>query len=906
MSRNKELFERKLRAYFHDSPDKPFILLTGENHEERAQEICERLGIIYDTSKGSDVIASSMERYYLPKYASKNKELQVVFEDEPEFVHPLSGKKYREFLNINKDVFKKAVNNATDELSQKFFNSTFEKFVYIWRYLRECLKKYTPDEYKKYWDLVPADTRFPNHTIFDHLKVTSSINADLYNKINLNNMTLFVFTIGPVQEYIAQARKAQDLYWGSYILSYLTWVAIEKVIEAYGPDCIIFPDLMEQPLCDLWIAKLFNADKSSVKGLKTPTIPNRFFAILPTKDIQEIKSLNLEKTVRDEFINMGDYIINDLLMCDDNQKESLKNQLRNFPDVYWVALPLENGDGYKADWKAQLDKIRDYFTANQVEEIEKLLQFIESRGEYKPNIGNIYGLLYSFMEKMMGARKSIRNFRQHEEMGRKCSICGEHNVIVYRCTKEEDEKIKRGKESRKIKLLKEQNVIIKKSDDKSIPYKYLSQGEGLCGICLTKRTSEIYFKSIIGGSNVEWKFPSTAEIALLDIINNPDNELKSMICEYKNVIENCGDSFDYELLYEENLNEAYFEKYNFCTDQLPKLTKLLKAIDGRIKELKLNKKKYYAIIKFDGDDMGKWLSGALAPKMLDMYHSRVQNHLPDDFKEIIKNKKRLMIPAVHSSISRALKNYSLRYVREIIEDSGAGKVIYSGGDDVLAIVNLNSLMDVMVKLRAAFSGHLNTENGIKPDFTVDTGFVDYKDRIDMLMGYNVTASMGVVIAHYKEDLRDVITSVNQVEEKCAKAAEGKNAFSIKLMLHSGENYIATAKWNYGDINDKEGTIGVLKNINSFFTNDKVSISFIEKLKASLDGLNLVDLPHGIFDSELKRNIIRSLNKNLGREEKEKIVNDLYNLLSFLYKEVGYDNFIGLLFILSFLNRGGEK
>src|SRR5690606_16923889 len=136
------------------------------------------------------------------------------------------------------------------------FNSNFEMFVYTWRYLNGILKKHTPIEYRKYWDVAPADTRFPNHTIFDHLHVTSSIDADMVDR---NNMTLFLLTIGPVQDYIAQARKTQDLYWGSYILSYLTWKAIERVVEVFGPDSIIFPDLVGQPFCDLWITNSIKA-----------------------------------------------------------------------------------------------------------------------------------------------------------------------------------------------------------------------------------------------------------------------------------------------------------------------------------------------------------------------------------------------------------------------------------------------------------------------------------------------------------------------------------------------------------------------------------------------------------------------------------------------------------------------
>ncbi|HAA81140.1 MAG: CRISPR-associated protein, Crm2 family [Caldanaerobacter subterraneus] len=905
MSKKEELFGNKLKAYFHDSPDKPFILLTGESHEQRAQEISEKMGIPYDKTIASDILASSMERYYVPKDASKNKNLQVIFEEYPEFVHPLAANRFNNFA-VKKEIFKKAVDDAVEELSKMNFKDNYEKFVYLWRYLEEILKKHTPAEYKKFWDLAPADTRFPNHTIFEHLKLASAVNAYFYNNISLNKMTLFLFTIGPVQEYIGQARKTQDLYWGSYILSYLTWIAIEKVIEIYGPDCIIFPELKKQPLCDFWIAKFFDNNPIINQNLKTPTIPNRFFAILPTKNVEEIRALELKKIVQDEFAKIGEYIFTHIVKGNDEQKKNFLNQLSTFPDVYWVALPLESGDGNKADWEIQLDKIKDYFSSDDIEEMKELLNFIKGQGEYEPNIGNIYGLLYSFMEKMFGARKGVRNFSQYEEEGRKCSVCGEYNVFIYRSTREEEENIKKGKESYKIKLLKKQNAIIKVSEDKSIPYKYLAQGEGLCSKCFTKRAAEIYFKEVFGDKNTEESFPSTAEIALMDIINNADNKLKTTIKEYEEAFKNwCGDNFDYELLYEENLNENYFETYGFNIKKLQELKKLLQNIDDRIKNLKLNKKKYYAVIKLDGDDMGKWLAGELAPYMLEMYHSKLQGFLPENFKKNIKDKKRLMTPAIHSLISEALRNYSLKYVKEIIEGEEAGKVIYSGGDDVFAIVNLNYLLDVMVKLRAAFSGHLIVNEKLIPDFTIDAGFIERKDEIDLMMGNRPTASMGVVIAHYKEDLKDVIASVNEVEEEYAKKVEGKDAFAIKLILRSGENYIAMAKWNYVGINNREGIIGLLKDINSFFKEGKISISFVGKLKAALEKIDIDSLPQGVFTSELKRSIKRSLNTELSKEEKEKVEREFFSLLGSLYKEVKYENFIGFLTILAFLNRGGE-
>ena len=565
-------------------------------------------------------------------------------------------------------------------------------------------------EYRKYWDVAPADTRFPNHTIFDHLHVTSSIDADM---VDGNNMTLFLLTIGPVQDYIAQARKTQDLYWGSYILSYLTWKAIERVVEVFGPDSIIFPDLVGQPFCDLWITNSIKACDFSVddiKGLRTPTIPNRFFALLPTKDMEKIRHLRLEETIKNEFEKMGNHIL-DMLLYVTMSKRVVQKTVKAIPSVYWVALPLENGDMNKSDWEIELDKIRAFLNDEELADTQELLQFVQRHGQYQPNIGNIYGVLYSFMEKMMGARKGIRNFSQFEETGRKCSICGEYNTIIYRLTHDEDQRFSKGMGSHKLSLLKDQGAVIKTSRDSSIPYRYINQGEGLCSICFTKRAAELYFETLIGTHNIESAFPSTAEIALLDVISDSDEELQFLLQEYRKTFDDSGDSFDCELLYDENLNEAYFEKYDLHMENIPKLKEQLKKIDAKVKDLKLNKKKYYAMLKLDGDDMGKWLSGELAPDILDMYHSKVQDSLPKNFKEQITNKRRLMTPAVHTCISRALKEYSLNYVEKVVEGSGAGRVIYSGGDDVLAIVNLDLLMDVMLALRlglAAFKQQRRT------------------------------------------------------------------------------------------------------------------------------------------------------------------------------------------------------
>lgn len=79
-------------------------------------------------------------------------------------------------------------------------------------------------------------------------------------------------------------------------------------------------------------------------------------------------------------------------------------------------------------------------------------------------------------------------------------------------------------------------------------------------------------------------------------------------------------------------------------------------------------------------------------------------NLPEDFKKDLQKytPNKILTPAIHSAISTALRNYAIEFVRKIVEEEHLGKLIYAGGDDVLAFVNLKDLFDVMEKLRWAF------------------------------------------------------------------------------------------------------------------------------------------------------------------------------------------------------------
>ena len=86
------------------------------------------------------------------------------------------------------------------------------------------------------------------------------------------------FTIGPVQDFVAQARRTRDLWSGSFLLSYLAGCAI-KCIQDKGGE-IEIPDVREDRLLD-WIKKPRDKKDNPIIG----SLPNRFEASAPNPAI---------------------------------------------------------------------------------------------------------------------------------------------------------------------------------------------------------------------------------------------------------------------------------------------------------------------------------------------------------------------------------------------------------------------------------------------------------------------------------------------------------------------------------------------------------------------------------------------------------------------------------------------
>lgn len=569
---------------------------------------------------------------------------------------------------------------------------------------------------------------------------------------------LFLLTITPVQSFIMAARKTQDLYAGSYILSHLCRTAINRAKNQYNAR-IIMPH-------------------SDIKSL-----PNRFLAVFDTENERKLKNigLDIEHAILKEIENMVNQIIYSLGIP---FHKDLLEQVNNYFQIYWTFYPLE---------------------------------------------GKNYAEVYKQIEASLGSTKNIRKFRQLVERGTKCSITGEHNILYYKYSENKKKAIK---------------DAIPVADE--IPVKYLAPGEALGGIAFIKRCAGRVF-----GKEFNNRFPSTSRVAIMNALN----KLAMKDSEYYNILD---------------MDFAEQDVYNLKNGAKTVDDKVAENVYKKLEQYKINYSSYYAILLFDGDSMGAWLSG-----------------------EKIKNKALLeKLQEFHSYLSQRLSNFAKLAAEQVLVPP-RGISVYAGGDDFLGFVNLDYLLEVMKELREKFES-----------------IVD----LSKFTGEKLAFSAGVAVAHFKTPLAEVLTWARKMEKEAKKMDDAKDAFGLALLKHSGEICKSIYKWKCDD----KWTTDMSDKLISYLGN-RFSPSFIKTFQlefrplldvnGSLDPEKISD---GMVKSELKRLMDRAYldNNNVSREqnqaEKKEKIKDLLDTLWALYLNSRYfSNFISLLDFTVFMEREGR-
>lgn len=492
---------------------------------------------------------------------------------------------------------------------------------------------------------------------------------------------LYVCSIGPIQDFIAAARRTRDLWYGSFILSEISKAVAREIAKLGGQ--LIFPALEKK-----------NPNLEPGKDLTTFNVANIILAEVSTENIQDIASKSEEaaqvawKKYADEVYNKAKDIID------------------------------------KEIWIAQVPDVIEFYAA-----------WTPLTDDYKRCRTRVMQLL--------GSRKNTRNFKPSRIL----------------------------KSTPKSSLDGARESVLKIKDNSSIDMEMLLKmrlklGEELCAVGMIKRLGR-FGDTKSDDMKYPWKnipFPSVTRVALdpwiRGIIASDDDRTAILqdisICCKDGLFFASGTGnrlfqdfpFDGQILFPsraviiQNKLKEMLKKYPddpTINDEIARLETIKKDINKLFQNKDKQEKTsdpdpYYAILIADGDRIGKVIS---------------QIDSADN----------------HRIFSKTLSEFASK-AREIIEaDSheNHGCLVYSGGDDVLAFLPVDTCLKAARQLHDTFSELLQ----------------QYKDED----GKSPTLSVGIAIGHARDPLEDILLYARAAEHH-AKGTE-RDGLALHLHIRSG-------------------------------------------------------------------------------------------------------------------------
>ncbi len=729
MSRNDEKFWKdKLMAFLHDPPCKCFDI---GGHEQIADGFRKGIGFTDEDQtdfKAEDHIASAADRFPFP--VGKCTAKFTGGADFP-FNHPfcnstLSFKVPIETSELAEEKFQVAIGGVPSSLDWQ------SKFYLYWRRWPE--ESARQDQRLAY---LPADTRLPDHTIWNHMSLTSAFAACKNGEGRLKPAFLH-FQIGPVQEFIAAAKSTRDLASGSYLLAWITAHAIKAITDDIGPDNVIFPALRGQPVFDLLHQPLFQQiqltgkngkdetlweriygvahDPDGVKKLLRPTLPNRFCVLVP-EDRGEELARQAEAAVHKALREAGDLVWPEIAKgycAKDGDKETREweafdpteidrerwdRQLELFPQITWSVTSWEKLSHNSADLPEGLKE--NVALAMKVPESDQRKSF------YPLNQGFFWQEHLADSLAEMAMRRNLRDFEQldtdkHQDGSFKDRLTGRDEVIGQ------------------------------------TPYSAIS---------LIKR---FFFRHVI----------------------KPQIECSERVF---------WDAAGYE-------DTRSIAERNRLSDEELKKKKTISA------------NPYIAVIAMDGDHMGKWMSGENARPLLEKLAGKAPEYFKTlglngevkraltpsyhaQFSEALANFALHVADKVVSAYEGQLIYAGGDDVLAMLPSSEALECAFA-----LRCCFRGEALPEHIARRLSDKG-IYSERG--------NGFLDTGVGFPLMMpGLDADVSCGIVVGHYSHPLQSLVREA-QAAEKRAKSETGYNrsAFAVSLVKRSGEIIHWGANWD---------------------------------------------------------------------------------------------------------------
>ena len=871
------LWQTKLAARLHDPAEKALVLLrdpAGHEggsivevgkavgfeahwHTRRDGSQVERLKLPYDMERivgQADRWAAAADRAQFPRDDQERfvSWARVHFADHGELLHPLSGERYP-VHGIGQDVLAGHIRAASSDLFKSLIHRDADGAVdprltalAFWRFGPELGRELQGIGHL--WRLLPADTRTPDHSIWQHLDLTSALAGAMTDG---GRPALLTVSIGPVQEFIAAGRSTSDLWAGSHFLSMLAWQAMRVVAAEYGPDAILFPQLRAVPVVDLWLIEqglrpdlfghaAWNDTATDYNPLFVAALPNKFVALVP-----EQAGVQLAGRIRDRLREwamqtgraMLDRVLREIGETPDGQHcyTQLEDQLRDFPQVHWSLVPWLEQPALEAAlrpfYSADGNKRPGLFGSKVWETLTAPIEPAQGWRFWEPNDGTLYPAVHDLGEHYLAAAKTARPFGQLRQQGYRDALTGEYEWLTL-----DENQLAQGSPRQRTDTLWARVACRRPNWAKGD--KDGRKAEHLSAFGLIKRLwpeqfaawvrASRWFRELADKADLSRYVVSTHVMALAPALERlmrqgpTDDEAAKRAYD-----ELAGAVADQDLkrlalprrLMRRELREkswwetasrlpTLLEQASERADEAEEdqriervLGRIEKAIGGRVE-------RYYALLLMDGDRLGAWLAGEPSLTFEQTFHERVKAGLKNyrhPALDAYLQMRRPVSPSRHMAISSALNGFALDLVRQVVESECLGKVLYAGGDDVMAMLSVRDLFKAMALLRSAYSGGLPPDAALpahQSELQLQGGFVRHRDRLYQVMGRHATASTGAVIAHHQAPLSAVLRELRAAEKR-AKAYRrpdedgqwvDRDAFSITVIKRSGGALHLTEKW----------------------------------------------------------------------------------------------------------------
>ncbi|ADX84966.1 type III-B CRISPR-associated protein Cas10/Cmr2 [Saccharolobus islandicus] len=854
-----EFLNKKIIAYFHDPPWKAWVITRNirEGHEKQAIELLKKLGIeineIPPEIKAADKLSSTIDRWII----------NILYSD--------NAKGYQ--AGVNKVMFKLNIFSPSKrfklyrtQISEQEVENYENKLVNIINNEKEELKYHliyflSPLLWYDYFPNTPplADTRVPTHTIFDHATATAAMLniIDCEGDMLKFKGSVAVLEFPSIQEFISISRKSRDLWASSWLPSALLWKSIEEFIEKYGPDVALRPELSLNHFFIAWLYNKVQNSKSEVKkyaekyaGLKDdPRISmmsEKVILLLPEDDTNKIKD-----RLRENFYKAWKSIAEEAIGEWEKLGEYIRKAIEN-PPVNPVINVVNVNDIFKE--YAQKVGLKEVKCKEGTFPLEYSLffEYLYRRAIEYNKVKYSYGSLISDVITKVTARPY-----------KVCTVCGILPSILYYHSND-------------------------KIDDKENDAE-----DNLCPYCAIKRELKgvkllnVLEKLGIKVSGIKYRFPSTSELAMADFAEHYVKTLKSLPEVEEEVLGGNIDAVFKNPTAAENYCKCYAGVKSACNISDEKLLKNY----GNL---------YYAIIKADGDYMGKGFWSGILPGKKDHItikeymeeitnylkeiganndlvqsivnsSSKVEETLIDIRKKLYPNQKIYdQIPltlAYAYTLSRSLTVQAV-IDNKILRDNNA-VAIYLGGDDILALspIKFNEkyvVLDSVTQTRESYWRFADNSNNKFDGFKSYAGMV-----VESLRAYG--RSYSVFIAHYKDPLSIYISISNYLLE-LKDGVEGKDVIFISSGRGiSNFDYSILKFSKSGEYDDSQikmvGKILELmenkKKISNSFIYDAISISEYKGEKEVFKRLVYKVIDRNTSDEEVTKGLYNELNNMIG-------------------------------------------